>query len=51
MQLRPTRNLPAAYVSRGWAYGKTAEYERAIADYTSAIALDAKNVDAYKSCA
>ena len=29
-------------------HGKAAEYERAIADYTSAIVLDAKNVDVYK---
>jgi tetratricopeptide (TPR) repeat protein len=40
-------NRARAYNKRGIAYYMKGEFDRAIADYTKAIALDAKNAKAY----
>ena len=42
-----TSKLAEAYCSRGIAYAKKREYDRAIADYDKAIDLNPKNAKAY----
>ncbi len=40
-------NRASAYINRGVAYTKKGEVDRAIADYTKAIALDPDDAEAY----
>ena len=43
------KNRAIAYSNRGVAYWKKSEYDRAIADYTEAIALDPNDAIAYSN--
>ena len=47
LQLNP--GSAASYVSRGFAYFKVADYDRAITDYTAALHIDPREAKTYNN--